>query len=69
MPKDEDDFTGKVATVTGWGRLKYGTTFLSIYFYYPIGDFFFYKILRFLLEKLKEKDTNFMLKVNEYPSI
>lgn len=42
MPKDEDDFTGKVATVTGWGRLKYGTTFLSIYFYYPIGVFFFF---------------------------
>ncbi|KAF6204080.1 hypothetical protein GE061_002420 [Apolygus lucorum] len=24
MPEDDDDFTGKVATVTGWGRLKYG---------------------------------------------
>jgi len=24
MPKDEDDFTGRMATVTGWGRLKYG---------------------------------------------
>ncbi|XP_072937515.1 uncharacterized protein flz [Epargyreus clarus] len=24
MPPDESDFTGRVATVTGWGRLKYG---------------------------------------------
>ncbi|XP_071452264.1 serine protease filzig [Hetaerina americana] len=24
MPKDNEDFTGRVATVTGWGRLKYG---------------------------------------------
>ena len=24
MPKDEEDFTGRMATVTGWGRLKYG---------------------------------------------
>jgi secreted trypsin-like serine protease len=25
MPKDDDDFTGRMASVTGWGRLKYGT--------------------------------------------
>lgn len=25
MPNDKDDFTGRMATVTGWGRLKYGT--------------------------------------------
>lgn len=24
MPSDDDDFTGRMATVTGWGRLKYG---------------------------------------------
>ncbi|XP_014254916.1 serine proteinase stubble [Cimex lectularius] len=24
MPQDNEDFTGKMATVTGWGRLKYG---------------------------------------------
>lgn len=24
MPRDDDDFTGRMATVTGWGRLKYG---------------------------------------------
>ncbi|XP_054281294.1 serine protease filzig [Macrosteles quadrilineatus] len=24
MPQDTDDFTGRMATVTGWGRLKYG---------------------------------------------
>jgi secreted trypsin-like serine protease len=24
MPRDKEDFTGRVATVTGWGRLKYG---------------------------------------------
>ncbi|XP_045508324.1 serine protease filzig [Colias croceus] len=24
MPQDDADFTGRVATVTGWGRLKYG---------------------------------------------
>jgi hypothetical protein len=24
MPGDEAQFTGRVATVTGWGRLKYG---------------------------------------------
>lgn len=24
MPDDEDDFTGRMAVVTGWGRLKYG---------------------------------------------
>lgn len=24
MPEDDEDFTGKVATVSGWGRLKYG---------------------------------------------
>ncbi|CAA9993058.1 unnamed protein product [Nesidiocoris tenuis] len=24
MPEDDEDFTGKMATVTGWGRLKYG---------------------------------------------
>lgn len=24
MPSDVADFTGRMATVTGWGRLKYG---------------------------------------------
>lgn len=24
MPSDSADFTGRMATVTGWGRLKYG---------------------------------------------
>lgn len=24
MPQDDADFTGRMATVTGWGRLKYG---------------------------------------------
>lgn len=24
MPPDSADFTGRMATVTGWGRLKYG---------------------------------------------
>lgn len=24
MPADTADFTGRMATVTGWGRLKYG---------------------------------------------
>lgn len=24
MPPDNADFTGRMATVTGWGRLKYG---------------------------------------------
>lgn len=24
MPQDSEDFTGRMATVTGWGRLKYG---------------------------------------------
>ncbi|XP_075217848.1 transmembrane serine protease filzig [Lycorma delicatula] len=24
MPRDDEDFTGRMATVTGWGRLKYG---------------------------------------------
>jgi len=24
MPDEEDDFTGRMAVVTGWGRLKYG---------------------------------------------
>lgn len=24
MPPDTADFTGRMATVTGWGRLKYG---------------------------------------------
>nr|CAI5843291.1 unnamed protein product [Callosobruchus analis] len=24
LPRDGDDFTGRMATVTGWGRLKYG---------------------------------------------
>lgn len=24
MPHDAADFTGRMATVTGWGRLKYG---------------------------------------------
>lgn len=24
MPPDGADFTGKMATVSGWGRLKYG---------------------------------------------
>ena len=24
MPHDKEDFTGRMATVTGWGRLKYG---------------------------------------------
>lgn len=24
MPADAADFTGRMATVTGWGRLKYG---------------------------------------------
>lgn len=29
MPDDEDDFTGRMAVVTGWGRLKYGERALS----------------------------------------
>jgi len=29
MPDDDDDFTGRMASVTGWGRLKYGKTRLS----------------------------------------
>jgi secreted trypsin-like serine protease len=24
MPDDDDEFTGRMAVVTGWGRLKYG---------------------------------------------
>lgn len=24
LPHDGEDFTGRIATVTGWGRLKYG---------------------------------------------
>lgn len=24
MPKEGEDYTGRMATVTGWGRLKYG---------------------------------------------
>lgn len=24
MPRDKQDFTGRMATVSGWGRLKYG---------------------------------------------
>lgn len=24
MPSDNADFTGRMATVSGWGRLKYG---------------------------------------------
>jgi secreted trypsin-like serine protease len=24
MPRDKEDFTGRMGTVTGWGRLKYG---------------------------------------------
>lgn len=24
LPNDNEDFTGRMATVTGWGRLKYG---------------------------------------------
>lgn len=24
MPRDNEDFMGRMATVTGWGRLKYG---------------------------------------------
>lgn len=27
MPEDDEDFTGRMATVTGWGRLKYGKYF------------------------------------------
>lgn len=30
MPDDDDDFTGRMASVTGWGRLKYGKTRLLI---------------------------------------
>ncbi|KAJ8868339.1 hypothetical protein PR048_029855 [Dryococelus australis] len=26
MPRNSEDFTGRMATVTGWGRLKYGST-------------------------------------------
>ena len=28
MPKDAEDFTGRIATVTGWGRLKYGMYYI-----------------------------------------
>lgn len=30
MPQDETDFTGRVATVTGWGRLTYNGVVPSI---------------------------------------
>lgn len=31
MPKDDDDFTGRIATVSGWGRLKYGEWNVDFY--------------------------------------
>lgn len=31
MPDDDDDFTGRMAVVTGWGRLKYGKCTLIYY--------------------------------------
>lgn len=31
MPDDEDEFTGRMAVVTGWGRLKYGERPPAIY--------------------------------------
>lgn len=32
MPRDKEDFTGRMATVTGWGRLKYGYVLFSSIF-------------------------------------
>lgn len=39
MPADDADYTGKMATVTGWGRLKYSMSL----FVYPF--FFFFEEL------------------------
>lgn len=50
MPPDVADFTGRMATVTGWGRLKYGGGVPSVLQEVQVSIFqsFFFQ-LKFLL--------------------
>lgn len=45
MPSDAADFTGRMATVTGWGRLKYGGGVPSV-----LQEVQVYKIAHYLLK-------------------
>lgn len=40
MPADNADFTGRMATVTGWGRLKYGGGVPSVLQEVQVNSFF-----------------------------
>lgn len=42
MPADTADFTGRMATVTGWGRLKYGGGVPTVMQEVQVSDFFLF---------------------------
>ena len=43
MPPDNSDYTGSIATVSGWGRLKYGGGVPSVLQEVQVGIKIFYQ--------------------------
>jgi hypothetical protein len=51
MPPDGADYTGKVATVSGWGRLKYGGGVPSVLQEVNVSVFFIFNLIFIKMEK------------------
>lgn len=52
MPADGTDFTGRMATVSGWGRLKYGGGVPSVFQEVQVCTFLILLDLRFIQIRL-----------------
>nr|CAD7415387.1 unnamed protein product [Timema poppensis] len=50
MPQDNEDFTGRMATVTGWGRLKYGESMFRASALLPVRDTDLWYVRVYLVE-------------------